>query len=114
MKMLEIISQGSTLSALASQIPKYCSTKLTNINCNDNIKFLVVTEVARRAKNGGFDIVLLDGVKIYDKENGSWVLVRASNTTPFIRVNAEGRTFQEAIKMHNYGEKLVKEVMNND
>ena len=114
LKMLEIISQGSTLSVLVSQIPKYCSTKLTNIDCDDGTKFSVVTEVARRAKNAGFKIVQLDGVKIYDKEKGSWVLVRASNTTPLIRVNAEGRTFEEAIKMHNYGEMLVKEIMNND
>ena len=114
MKMLEIISRGSTLSVLTSQIPKYSSTKLVNINCNDDTKFSVVTEVARRAKNAGFNIVQLDGVKIYDKESNSWVLVRASNTTPLIRVNAEGKTIEEAIKMHNYGEMLVKEVINND
>ncbi len=114
MKMLEIISRESTLSALASQIPEYSSTKLTNISCKDNIKFSVVTEVAKRAKTAGYYVVELDGAKIYDKASRSWVLVRASNTTPLIRINAEGRTNDDAVKMQSYGEMLVKEVINND
>lgn len=111
LKMLEIISQGVSLSTLVSKIPVYPVTAVKNIECSDALKSSVVEKVIRHAAASGYDVVKLDGAKIYDRNSGAWVLVRTSNTSPLIRVNGEGKTYAEAVRMQNLGEKMVQEAM---
>jgi phosphomannomutase/phosphoglucomutase len=109
-KMLEILSSNNMkLSELTKKIPKYPVTGITEIRCDDSNKFSVINKVADLAKSLNFQIITIDGVKII-AESG-WVLIRASNTSPIIRINAEGKTIEDAIKMQKIGENLVKEVM---
>ena len=62
------------------------------------MKFKVIDTLAvrLRAEYGGKNINIntMDGIRI-DLEDG-WVLIRASNTSPMIRVTVEGAT--EAVK----------------
>lgn len=111
LKMLEIISQGNKLSTLVSRIPQYPATRLRNIECDDLLKFGIIEKTTRKAIDLGYLVHQVDGAKIYDKTNGAWVLVRASNTSPLIRINAEGKTSKEAERMQSCGEELVKEAI---
>ncbi len=111
LKMLEILSStDKRLSDLVSKIPLYETTRIKEIECADQTKFLIIEKVAKIAKNRGYKIVQIDGVKIVTDDG--WVLIRASNTSPIIRVNAEGKSAYYAMKMQELGENLVKEAIN--
>ncbi len=84
-------------------LPKYPKER-TNLECDDTVKFEVMHALAERlAKEYGADrINTMDGIRIDLKgEEEGWVLIRASNTSPLIRVTVEGAT--EEVK-----EKLMK------
>ncbi len=54
----------------------------------------------------------MDGVKILDEDG--WVLLRASNTQPVIRITAEARTKEKLEKLYNFAEKELKQVLKGD
>ncbi|MEM3431584.1 MAG: phosphomannomutase/phosphoglucomutase [Candidatus Micrarchaeia archaeon] len=111
LKMLEILTATEMkLSELISKIPVYPTTKMKDLPCPDNLKFSVIKKVTDIARHKKYEVVTIDGVKIVT-ETG-WVLIRASNTAPIIRVNAEGKSIEQATMLQSLGEKLVEEVMN--
>jgi phosphomannomutase len=69
-----------------------------SINCPDEIKFQVVESLKPKIESLGYKILALDGIKAFGDEG--WLLIRASNTNPTIRVNAEGKTDDMAKKLH--------------
>ncbi|MDI6886698.1 MAG: phosphomannomutase/phosphoglucomutase [archaeon] len=102
LKMAEIlVKTGKKLSELVDKLPMYPKER-KNLQCDDKVKFEVMRVLAERlADEYGTDRVnTMDGIRIDLKEEG-WVLIRASNTSPYIRVTVEGAT--EEIK-----EKLMK------
>ena len=51
----------------------------------------------------------MDGVKLLDKDG--WVLVRASNTEPIIRVSAEARTKEKLDELNGFATRELKQAM---
>jgi len=100
-----LVKTGKKLSELVDELPKYPKVR-KNLQCDDDAKFEVMRVLAERlAKEYGADrINTMDGIRIdlKEEEEEGWVLIRASNTSPLIRVTVEGAT--EEIK-----EKLMKE-----
>jgi phosphomannomutase / phosphoglucomutase len=107
LKLLEILSsKGKSLADLIDSIPKYPATNVQSINCPDEIKFEVVASLKPKIESLGYKILDLDGIKAFADEG--WFLIRASNTNPTIKVNAEGKTDDAAKKFHSIAVDVVQ------
>lgn len=83
------------LSDIARRVPSYPFGRM-NFDCDDEKKFLVVERLKESMKSGFSKVNTIDGIRV-DLEDG-WALIRASNTSPAIRLTVEGRdeeTFQK-------------------
>jgi len=103
LKIAEIVEHtGKQLHELVSQIPMYPRHK-EEIDCADQIKFQVIEKLKQEFIRDYKKVNTLDGVRV-DLDQG-WVLIRASNTSPILRLTVEAdtdkiadelkRTFQE-------------------
>jgi len=87
LKIAEILdSEQKPLHDLVMQIPSY-PTKKEEIDCADEIKFTVIQQLKEKLSKEYEHVNTMDGVRV-DLKNG-WVLIRASNTSPIIRLTAE-------------------------
>ncbi|HEX58822.1 MAG TPA: hypothetical protein ENF26_01570 [Methanomicrobia archaeon] len=92
LKLAEILAKsGRKLSELADEVPKLPKAR-TDLECSDATKFKVIESLAKKfSQEYGEDRVdTLDGVRV-ELDDG-WALVRASNTSPLIRVTVEATT----------------------
>lgn len=111
LKMAEILSQSDTsLSQMVDSIPKYYSSTM-NVSCPDEIKFQVIEHLKTKFKKKGFQILDIDGVKA--QEEKGWVLLRASNTEPLIRIFAEGKTQGKWTQLLELAQTMLKEEVEN-
>jgi len=102
LKIAEILAEtGKKLSELVDGLPTFPKERM-NLECGDAVKFEAMRALAERLANeyGADKINTMEGIRIDFLEEG-WALIRASNTSPLIRVTVEGAT--EKIK-----EKLMK------
>ena len=107
LKMSEILSEKSEkLSELVADVPRYPST-VAEIPCSDEKKFEVVRKIRDRLVHGGHRILDLDGVKAYT--GGGSFLIRASNTTPSIKLSVEAKTEENLSRLSELGKRLVEE-----
>ncbi len=91
-RLLRILARSERpLSALLADRPRYFSTPEVRIPCPDDIKFEAVERIRRRFSGQGLEIVEVDGVRVHFPD-GSWLLVRASNTQPALVARCEART----------------------
>lgn len=110
LKMVEILSKSSLkLSQIIDSIPKYHSSPIKKYVCKDKHKFTVIEELKSMFSKLGFNILDIDGVKAY-KDNG-WILIRASNTEPVIKMNAEANTKDKLEELFDLGKKIINEVL---
>lgn len=77
------------LSIINDSIPEF-PKKSIKVDCKDEIKFEVIKTLTSKLSSK-YNIDTIDGIRI-TKKDGSWVLIRASNTSPIIRLTIEGRT----------------------
>jgi phosphomannomutase/phosphoglucomutase len=89
LRLLEILSRGEKLSALASRVPKYHSTPEIRIEATDKAKFQIVEDLKSYFKKS-YRVIDIDGVRV-DFDDG-WGLVRPSNTQPVLVLRFEART----------------------
>jgi len=107
LKMAEILSKLNVpLSQMVDSIPKYHSSTV-NVPCPDEIKFNVIERLKAKFEEKGFRILDIDGVKA--QEEKGWVLLRASNTEPIIRITAEGKTQGKLTQLLELAKKMLKE-----
>lgn len=91
LRLIEVLTNSEkTVSEMLLGINKYYSTPEIKIHTNDNIKFEVVDKVKKYCEDKGYNILDIDGVKVFF-EDGS-ALVRASNTGPNITARYEAKT----------------------
>lgn len=76
------------LGSVSSVVPPQYPIVRVKVSVPDEVKFSVV-EALRREVEGRFKTITLDGVKVLMED--AWVLVRASNTEPVIRITSEAR-----------------------
>ena len=89
-RVLEILDQtGKKISELLSDVPKTYATPEIRVDCPDEEKFKIVSDVADFFKSR-YPTVDIDGVRI-DFGDG-WGLVRASNTQPVLVTRFEAIT----------------------
>lgn len=83
-----VLNKNKKLSQLIDEIPLYHFEE-KNFSCPDEIKFEVIKKLKKKFKKEYKKINTLDGIKVYFK-NG-WVLIRASNTSPKIKLYVEAK-----------------------
>jgi phosphomannomutase len=87
LKIVEILEQEKKpLHDLVLEITTYPKKK-EEIECADEIKFDVIKKLKQNLSKEYKQVNTMDGVRI-DFEDG-WVLIRASNTSPIIRLTTE-------------------------
>jgi phosphomannomutase/phosphoglucomutase len=96
---------GKPLSTWLKDVPAYCNVKL-KIDADEKQKKELVARVLAYAKKNKLAHVELDGVRV--DLDGSWIIVRASGTEPYVRVFAEARTAEGAQKLAREYEKIAK------
>jgi len=110
LRMAEILSKsGEKLSEIVGSLPRYPSIYEKNFDCPDELKFVAIEKLRSRFENRGLTFLNMDGVKMLDEDG--WVLLRASNTQPVIRVSAEARTEEKLEKLYRFAEKELKQVL---
>ncbi len=93
LKIAEVLAKtGKKLSELVDELPKFPKER-RNLDCKDRVKFEAMRVLAEQLaiEYGADRINTMDGIRIDLREEG-WVLIRASNTSPLIRVTVEGAT----------------------
>jgi len=109
-KMAEILSRsGEKMSQMVAGLPSYPSIYEENVECPDNLKFAIVDAVMEDFSNADFEVNDLDGVKVIDKDG--WVLLRASNTQPLIRISAEARNKTKLSELYNLALSKLRNAM---
>src|SRR3989338_9220949 len=90
-----IISEIKNLNEFLSKMPNYPFERV-NFNCDDRKKFTVIENLKKKLTKQYKNISTLDGVRV-DLPNG-WVLIRASNTSPLIRISIEAESKKDLEK----------------
>jgi len=102
LKMAEIMCEtNKKLSELASEIPSYPFDEIV-FDCSDEKKFGFIEKLANKLSKDYKNVSTLDGLRI-DFGDG-WILLRASNTSPKIRLYIEATTRE---KFNELEEKFV-------
>ena len=109
MKMGEILSgEGTSLHDMVEGLPKY-ETVRDKVHCPDELKFEVMDRLSRDIRSEYPDANIMDGIRVdLDK---SWFLIRASNTTPTIRITAEGKQKEKAEQIVREHAQRIKEMV---
>jgi phosphomannomutase/phosphoglucomutase len=101
MKLAEILSKSDEkLSEMVASLPQYPSVYEKNFECPDKQKFSVIEKVRRQFKRYGLKTLDIDGVKLIEEDG--WVILRASNTEPVIRISAEAKTKEKLKKLYYF------------
>lgn len=97
-RLLQILSNSrKSLSELVSEFPRSFYTPTIEPFCPDERKFSVV-ESLRLEFRKNYDTIEIDGVRI-NFDDGSWALIRASNTGPRLTLRFEADTEEKVRKM---------------
>jgi phosphomannomutase/phosphoglucomutase len=113
MKMAEILSKSDEkLSEIVASLPQYPSIYEKNFECPDKRKFKVIENVRRQFKRYGLETLNIDGVKLIEEDG--WVILRASNTEPVIRISAEAKTKEKLKKLYYFAVTELDKAMKGD
>ena len=89
MYMIEIVSKMSEkISEVVRELPKWFFERI-EIDCSDETKFQVMDKIREKATEKYANISMIDGIKISFSD--SWALIRASNTSPELRLSIEAK-----------------------
>ncbi len=104
--MIEIISKmGTKLSKVISELPTRFFKRF-EIECSDYTKFQIISKIREKALQTYENVSTMDGVKIVFPD--SWALIRASNTSPIIRLSIEARDQKRLDELEEEMTKLIK------
>jgi phosphomannomutase len=96
------------LSAIVDEIKPYPFER-TKFDVDDKKKFVVMKSLKEKLSREYKNISTMDGIRI-DFDNG-FVLIRASNTSPIIRLTVEGNTEKDFTElMEKFTSVLAEEI----
>jgi phosphomannomutase len=100
--VLELMAmEGKPISTLVAELPQYAMVKrtldLSAVGGTAAVPALLRAVAAAHASAAGASVSTIDGVRV-DVPQG-WVHFRASNTEPIMRIIAEGRTPEDAMRL---------------
>ncbi len=92
LRIVEIVANtGKTVVELLADMPEPFSTPELRVDCADDVKFDVVKRVREHYERANATVIDIDGVRV-TYADGSWGLVRASNTSPKLVLRFEAPT----------------------
>jgi phosphomannomutase/phosphoglucomutase len=104
--MAEIVSKmGQKLSEAVKELPTRLFERI-EIDCSDQTKFEVINKIKQKAIEMYENTSTIDGVKIVFPD--SWALIRASNTSPILRLSIEARDQKRLDELEKEMTKLIK------
>jgi len=113
LKLAEILSKSDEkLSEMVASLPQYPSVYEKNFECPDKQKFIVIEKVRSQFKGYGLETLDIDGVKLIEEDG--WVILRASNTEPVVRISAEARTKEKLRKLYYFAVTELNKAMKGD
>jgi phosphomannomutase/phosphoglucomutase len=113
LKLAEILSNtNKKFSEIVASIPQYPSIFDWNFDCPDEVKFDVIKKLKNKFKKNGMKILDLDGVKLFFDDG--WILWRASNTQPQIKVYLEADTENRLNELREFAEQELRNAMRGD
>ena len=105
-KMAEVVAVEGALSEILKKIPTYCLEK-RKIKVQEKEKENLAKRICEAFAGRRTDQT--DGLKVYFDEG--WSLIRPSGTEPIFRVYAEGKNEDEAKRIADRCERVVKKLM---
>ena len=106
--MAEIVSKmGQKLSKIVKGLPTRLFERI-EIGCTDKSKFQVINRIKEKAMKTYENTITIDGVKIVFPD--SWALIRASNTSPILRLSIEARNQKRLDELKTEMTELIKSV----
>jgi len=109
LKMAEILSEIGSLSKKLNSLPNYPYLSEWDFECPDEKKFGVVGSLKEKFKKSGVRVSELDGVKLMWDDG--WVLWRASNTRPQVKVYLEATSDERFEELKNFAKAELLEAM---
>ncbi len=107
--MIEIVSKlDRKVSEIVEEMPKEFFDRI-EIDSTDETKFGIVEKVKHKAKEKYSKMTVIDGVRIDFAD--SWALIRASNTSPKLRLTIEAKSEVRLMKLKREMLQLINEVM---
>jgi phosphomannomutase / phosphoglucomutase len=104
-----ILSRGEEkLSEFKKHMPKYPFERVS-FECPDNLKFEIIKTIIKKMSAEFKNVNTMDGLRV-DFDSG-WALLRASNTSPYIRLTVEGTTEKSKKTIQKQFLDFVKEEM---
>ncbi len=104
----KIISETGNVEKLLREMPHYPFERM-NFECDDRKKFIVIENLKKKLSKEYKNVNTHDGVRIDFPEG--WVLIRASNTGPLIRISIEADSEKDLEKLKEEFTKIVKREM---
>jgi phosphomannomutase len=105
--MIEIVSKMSRpLSKVVDELPTRFFKRF-EIECSDETKFQVIDNIKENAVKKYENVNTIDGVKIVFPD--SWALIRASNTSPILRLSVEAKDQKRLSMLESEMKKLIKD-----
>lgn len=109
LKLAEFISYLPTkLSEYINTLPRYYASPEIFIESTDEEKFKLIEKLQRYLKKQKFNFINIDGARI-NFEKG-WALIRASNTSPYLKCRFEGDTKEDLMKIEKKSLEIFKKV----
>jgi phosphomannomutase len=106
--MTEIVSKmGQRLSEIVKALPTRFFERM-EIHCSDQTKFEIVGKIKQKAIEMYEDTNTIDGVKVVFPD--SWALIRASNTSPILRLSIEAADQKRLVELKKEMTELIKSV----
>lgn len=110
LKAAEILSNtGKSFEDLIGEMPHY-ETEAIELPVDESIKFKAIDILRENLSKENKNVVTLDGIKVINEKG--WFILRASNTTPMIRLIAESRTRKGLQELENYARSQFEEAIN--
>ena len=110
--MMEIVSKlGRKVSEIIEEMPKEYFDRL-EIDSTDEKKFAVIEKVKEQAKKKYERITTIDGVRIDFPD--SWALIRASNTSPKLRLTIESKNEEKLLELKQEMTRLITDASNQE
>jgi phosphomannomutase len=106
--MVEIASKlGRKMSEIIEEMPKEFFDR-TEIDSNDEKKFAIVEKIKEKAMKQYERVSTIDGVRIDFPD--SWALIRASNTSPKLRLTIEAKNEEKMSELKKEMIQLITDV----